>query len=374
MPTPTGSQLFIFGGLAGYARDMNNLDITHHKDRAIIEHRIKVLLFYDHYGREATKEAFGVARSTVFLWKQKLQKAHGRLEALAPGSKAPHVRRSRQVDKRITNFIIEQRAYHPRLSKDKLAVLLVAPCGQWAINCPSASTVGRILNDLKHQGRLPAGARLTVSGATGRLIERRKKPSLTKQRRAGYQPKVPGDMLQIDTVVKFINGIRRYVITAVDYHGRFAFAYGYRSPSSANAADFLVKLQAVAPFTVRRVHHDNGSEFYKHFAAVCERQQVVQLWNYPKKPQHNGMVERLNRSIQDEFIDWHLDELAYDLVTFNQLLMDWLIWYNTIRPHFSLKLKSPMQYLLDLLQLPTRESNMLWTDTRCLQIRTDLLD
>jgi len=358
------STVFIFGFVKGYARKaMNIQDITHHPYKHIIEQRVKIISFYDDYGAEATKRAFSVGRSTVFLWKQRLKANEGCLSSLAPGNRAPHIRRSRTVDSRITSFIVTQRTEHPRLSKDKLAVLLQSECLVWELKTPSSSTIGRLLSDLKQQGRLPRGVKLTMSGATGRLIERKAKPRIKKRRRAGYQPQKPGDMLQIDTIVKFINGIKRYVITAVDYQGRFAFAYGYTSPSSANAADFLVKLQAVAPFSIKRVHHDNGSEFYKHFVAACERQSVVQLWNYPKKPQHNGMVERLNRTVQDEFIDWHLQDLAYDLDDFNRQLMDWLIWYNTKRPHYGLQLKSPMQYLLDLLQLPIQESNMLWTDT-----------
>ena len=357
--------VFLTGFVVGYARKaMNIQDITQHPYKHIIEQRVKILNFYGDYGEQATKRAFSVSRSTVFLWKQKLTVNHGRLSSLAPGSRTPKRRRQRTIDSRITDFIVAQRTEHPRLSKDKLAVLLAGECARWQLVCPSASTVGRILGDLKAQGRLPAGSRLYVSGATGRLLQHKPaKPRLKKQRRNGYQPKEPGDMLQIDTIVKFINGIRRYILTAVDYRGRFAFAYGYTSPSSANAADFLVKLQAVAPFTIARVHHDNGSEFYKHFVQACERQKVIQLWNYPKRPKHNGMVERLNRSIQDEFVDWHLEDLAYDLDGFNHRLMDWLIWYNTKRPHYGLGLKSPLRYLLDLLQLPIQESNMLWTDT-----------
>lgn len=362
------STVFMFGFVKGYARSaMNYSNITHHPLRHVIERRVKIMTFYDRYGGVATKEAFGVSRSTVFVWKKTLKDNHGRLEALAPASRAPKRRRKRSVDSRITDFIVEQRKLHPRLSKDKLAVLLESECWKWDIPSPSVSTVGRLLRDLKAQGRLKDNAQLSFYARSGKLHNKKRKPRLVKQRRAGYQPQNPGDMLQVDTVVKFINGIKRYVITAVDYHGRFAFAYGYKSPSSANAADFLLKLQAVAPFTIHRVHHDNGSEFYKHFIDVCKQQEIVQLWNYPKKPQHNGMVERLNRSIQDEFIDWYLDELAYELDTFNHRLMDWLIWYNTKRPHYSLNLKSPMQYLLDLLQLPVQESNMLWTDTFSLQ-------
>lgn len=83
---------------------------------------------------------------------------------------------------------------------------------------PPASTSGRILNDLKFQGSLPTYSKLSLNAATGRLHARKHKPKLKKQRRGGCQPKQPGDMLQIDTIVKFIYVIRRCVITAVNYH------------------------------------------------------------------------------------------------------------------------------------------------------------
>jgi len=40
-------------------------------------------------------------------------------------------------------------------------------------------------------------------------------------------------------------------------------------------------------------------------------------------------------------------------------LMDYLIWYNTKRPHWSLKLLSPVDYLLKNNYL----SRMCWTNT-----------
>jgi putative transposase len=114
---------------------------------------------------------------------------------------------------------------------------------------------------------------------------------------------------------------------------------------------------------VAHLHHDNGSEFYKHFISACEAHRITQFWNYPKQPRYNGMVERFNRTIQEEYIDYRLDELVLDMDDFNRHLMDWLGYYNTGRPHHGLKLQSPMQHILGVLQLPTKESNMLWTNT-----------
>lgn len=351
MASQTGSQLFIGGALAGYARKaMNNTDITHHKDRAIIEHRLKVLKFYDRYGPEASKEAFSVSRSTVFLWKSRLKQGHGRLEALAPKSRAPHVRRRRETSALIADYIIEQRTLHPRLGKDKLAELLVTVCLSQGISRPSVSTVGRILSDLKTQGRLPKYQKLSVNGRTGRLHESKRKSKLVKERRGSYHPEKAGDLVQMDCVIKFIGGMRRYVISAIDYESEFAFSMGYSSLSSARAKDFLGRFIQVAPFEVKRVQTDNGSEFYKLFHEACIDLGLTHYWNYPKRPTMNGKIERYNRTVQEEFVDWHLDDLGYDIASFNYQLMDWVLWYNTERPHFSLKLKSPLKALLDGLQ------------------------
>jgi transposase InsO family protein len=140
---------------------------------------------------------------------------------------------------------------------------------------------------------------------------------------------------------------------------------GYTSLSSARVKDFLHKFISVAPFEVKRVQTDNGPEFYKLFHEACLDLELTHYWNYPKHPKMNAKIERYNRTVQEEFVDHHLDDLGYDINRFNYQLMDWVLWYNTERPHFTLNLKSPMRALLDSLQLIPVESNMLWTNTIC---------
>jgi len=370
MPSQTGSQVFIGGALAGYAsKAMNSSNITHHKDRAIIEHRIKVIKFFDRYGAEACKEAFGISRSTVFLWKQKLKDGHRHLEALAPGSKAPKTRRSRNTDPLVADFIVAKRELYPRLGKDKLRELLIPVCTKESVNCPSVSTIGRVISDLKSQGRLVKGGRLSHYARSRHLFEAKRRSKLKKDRRGDYYPTVPGDLVQVDCVIKFINGIRRYVISAIDYKSEFAFSMGYSSLSSAKAKGFLDKFIMLAPFKLSRVQTDNGSEFYKLFHESCEALGLKHFWNYPRSPKMNAKIERYNRTVQEEFVDYHLDDMAYDLASFNYQLIDWLLWYNTERPHWTLKLRSPLRALLDTLQLPIAESNMLWTDTVSVAVR-----
>jgi transposase InsO family protein len=363
--------------VVGYARKaMYIQDITHHPQKHIVEYRVKVITFYDKYGLSATKEAFAVSRATVFNWKRLLKANHGRLSALAPASHRPHSLRQPQDYIWHKQQIIELRAKYPGLGKDKLKVLLdTNRTNPDPLSASiSVSTVGRLVQDLQRRGQLPTRHQLTMLANTGRLVNKLSaKPRLNKTRRGGFKPQQPGDLVQVDCVIKLLQGIRRYVISAIDYHSEFAFSYGYTSLSSRSATDFLVKLRQVAPFTVARVQTDNGSEFYKHFHDATEKLSITHFWNYPRSPKMNAKIERYNRTIQEEFVDWHLDDLALDIKSLNRQMMDYLIWYNTERPHWTLHLKSPMQYLLEHLQLLPAESNMLWTDTFALQRRLSLI-
>ena len=72
-------------------------------------------------------------------------------------------------------------------------------------------------------------------------------------------------------------------------------------------------------------------------------------------------IERFNRTLSDAFIKQNRALLACDIDDFNVKLMDWLVWYNTRRPHWSLGLMSPMRYIVNT--LPTTDCQMLWTST-----------
>jgi len=151
------------------------------------------------------------------------------------------------------------------------------------------------------------------------------------------------------------------MFTAIDVKTRFAFAYLYKSNSSANGKDFLNKFSRVAPFPVRHIQTDNGVEFLKHFSRSCEDRELVHFFNYPRHPQSNGHLERFNRTIQEQHADWYTDCID-DPEVFNRGLMDYLVWYNTERPHRSIGKLPPLRYYLD--NYAPSQSNMLWTLTR----------
>jgi len=326
------------------------------------KYKVKVLVFWEKHGLEATIDAFPHKRSALFEWKKTLKENNGRLESLNEKSRCPKNKRKPDWNLEAVQFIEKLRNEHPRLGKDKIKPLLDRYCHQQRIKTESISTIGRIIAHLKEKRRIPTGRKISLSARTGKLIERN--PIKRKKiRRKDYQPEQPGDLLQIDTIVKFINGIKRYIITAIDLKAEFGFAYGYTNPSSKCTTDFFRKLETVAPFQIKRIQTDNGSEFEHLFRDYAKQKNIIHFHNFPKCPKMNAVVERFNRTLQEEFIDWNRETLAYDLDGFNKKLIGWLLWYNTERPHWTLKQIPPMQYIINSLFLTPQKSRMVWTHT-----------
>ena len=316
------------------------------------EERARILTFWKKHGDAAVKEAFGVSRSTLFRWQADLRQGNGRLEALVPKSTAPRTKRVRVILKPVQDLILKERSYE-KIGKEKLARLLQDD----GIGHYSPSTVRRMIEDLKKQGKLPNLVRYSLSGKTGKLIERKPKPYRQKLRSKGHA----GALVKADTIVRFTNGIKRYVLTAIDLESEFAFAYAYASHASIHAADFMRTFKDVAPISLTHVQTDNGSEFQDHFEAHCDAAGIVHFYAYPRSPKMNAEVERFNRTLSEAFVSRNRRLLTQDIDEFNKCLMDWLLWYNTRRPHWSIGLISPLRYIVN--KLPAKESQMCWTST-----------
>jgi transposase InsO family protein len=248
--------------------------------------------------------------------------------------------------------MIALRREHHRLGKKKLSPILNDE--GFKVSVPY---VGRVLLDLKNRGLLPAEKKLSLCAKTGKLIER--KPVYRRKLR---RPKGKKQGLEIDTVVRFVDGTKRYVITAIDVETRFAFAGAYTTHTSATTADFLRKLQFVMPTQITEVQSDNGSEFAFRFREACEQLKITHYHTYPRSPKMNAHIERFNRTISEQFIMRNRPSLRDDLTRFNERLVDWLLWYNTKRPHESLGMLPPLRYIVR--HLPQTECQKYWTRTQ----------
>ena len=134
---------FVYKGVRGYHRLMERLDYVNQPQRAEIERRLKIINFFGEHKAKATEDAFGVSRSTVYLWKKQLRDGGGKLVALAPRSRAPRRRISRSVSHEIIRFIEWYRTEHPGVGKQTIKPALDQFCQRKGLRSVSESTIGR---------------------------------------------------------------------------------------------------------------------------------------------------------------------------------------------------------------------------------------
>lgn len=321
------------------------------------KYKAKVLVFWEKHGLAATLDAFPVKRSTLFLWKKQLQDGSGRLEALNEKPKAPKVRRKRECREAVIAEIKRQRFLHPNLGKEKIHPLLQKFCRDKHLDCPAPSTIGRLIKDCGGLRVFPQKVR-----HNGQVVPLKRQKVLRKPK--NLKAEYPGHLVALDTVERFVHGLRRYIITFEDIYTRFSFAWATKSHASKAAKEFFDYCRLVFPYPFVFVLTDNGSEFKKHFSEELNRLHLIHYHTYPKTPKMNAHVERFNRTIQEEFIDYHVGALL-NPTAFNLKLMNWLIWYNTLRPHHAFQNKlSPVQFITSLERAKhSEESKSGWTYT-----------
>ncbi len=295
-----------------------------------VKHRLKVLDHANKYGINSAIDAYEISERTIKYWRAKLRDSNGVLIGLASLSTRPFNTRKSKIPKYVRDYVKEIKLNHPKLGKDKISVMILEEL-KYEI---SPSSVHNLIQELKEKGLLRGNHKIRFSVKTGKMIVIKAFKRKDKLRIKEYRPDNPGDLIQIDTIVIFVNGKRFYVLTAIDILTRLAFAYISNSHTSSNAEKFLKGLNKLFGYEVKRVQTDNGSEFHKCFDDACGRLGIVHYFNYPHSPKMNAYVERFNRTIQEEFLNTHKNLfLTENLDSLNKRLTEWLVFYNERRPH-----------------------------------------
>jgi transposase InsO family protein len=149
-----------------------------------------------------------------------------------------------------------------------------------------------------------------------------------------------------DTVKRITDGVTDYFYSAIDAKWKFALTLPYKRLTSRNMKDFYQRFKRVYPWTVKSWQSDNVSENLGEFDDLLKREKIPHFFSYPHCPKINTYIERYNRTIQEEFIDNNL-HIIHDKNLFSRRLSDYLVFYNTQRPHKTLGLKSPIEYLIE---------------------------
>jgi transposase-like protein len=136
----------IFSRIRGYRRYQKMLSSLRRFSRdEVAQQRHRIMEFYDRYGEQATKEAFGADRKVISRWRKKLRQYGGALEGLAPESTRPNRSRTMTVAPDIVQFIRQIRQEHPRLGKEKIKPLLDEFCQRNGLKTIAESTIGKVI-------------------------------------------------------------------------------------------------------------------------------------------------------------------------------------------------------------------------------------
>ena len=150
-----------------------------------------------------------------------------------------------------------------------------------------------------------------------------------------------GALLQADTIHVAIDGKTAfYVFTLIDLYSRWVYARAYERMNARIALAFVKRAQTVAPFFFNCIQTDNGPEWSTHFT---ERVSLRHRHSRVRRSNDNAHIERLNRTIQEECLDYE----PRTVFAYNRAMKPYLIWYNTKRHHFGLNLDTPLQRLTE---------------------------
>jgi putative transposase len=133
-------------------------------------------------------------------------------------------------------------------------------------------------------------------------------------------------------------------VSVIDIFTKLAHVALVNHLSSKSALTVFRSFQTITPFVVHTVQTDNGSEFLGDFHKDLEKQAITHLFIYPHSPRINGVVERFNRTIQQEFLT-RCETLQVDRLAFEDKLEKYLDWYNNTRPHTTLHYLAPLQFI-----------------------------
>ena len=163
------------------------------------------------------------------------------------------------------------------------------------------TTIGRLIADAGGLRAVPS--RLDNRG-------RRKRPRPPKPRKPkDFRARRPGEVLAVDTVIAVRDGVRRYLFACLNLRSRFGLAVATPGMSSRWAREFADLAFDLFPGREDRMLSDNGSDYEGELADLLTARGIARDYTHPKTPKMNAHAERFNRTVQEEFLDYHEDLL-----------------------------------------------------------------
>jgi transposase InsO family protein len=154
-----------------------------------------------------------------------------------------------------------------------------------------------------------------------------------------------GALVAVDTfLVGVLKGVGKvYLQTVIDCHSRYAWGRLYANKLPLNAVQVLNN-DVLPTFeehgaTVDAVLIDNGRKFcgredQQPYELFLQLEGIEHKRTKVRRPQSNGIVERLHRTLLDEHFRVEGRKTWFETIEEMQVALDaWLVLYNTKRPH-----------------------------------------
>lgn len=295
------------------------------------KNRLEWIIYYEtkaKYDASLTSRHFGISRKTFYKWHNRFEDGKN-FKGLEDKDKTPLTKRQKEITSLEESRIVKLRKKHIRWGKMKLKRLYKniyqEDISSWKIQYTIK----------KHK--------LYYNPIKNEKLQKKRKRNQSKKRITELKKKpFPGYLIALDTIVIYWNGVKRYILTAIDTVSKIPFARMYTTKSSRNAADFLRRMFFLMDSSFLNALSDNGSEFYKEFLRACKELNIEKYWSRNHTPTDNPTNERFNRALKEEFIA--LGNFNPDPVQFNKALTEWLIEFTFVRPHEALGYDTPWEF------------------------------
>ena len=270
--------------------------VTH--DDVLFGYRLQLFALAGERGVSEACRLMGVHRSTYYRWKGQVQRSG--LEMLRPRERRRPVMPN-QLPQVLEERIIAFSLGHPGLGPRRIAAMLARP--QWGGLVISPNGVYKVL---RRHGLSTRAKRLSLLAGYRAPHEPPREPA--------PEPHIdttrPGELVGIDCFyVGRLHGTKGAVwqLTAIDTYSSFAWAELIRcdgpGPDQGQTSRFAHRVARTlrqAGWRLERVLTDNGNEFAHHFGDTITALRARHSKIRAGRPQTNGHVERLHRTILEE--------------------------------------------------------------------------
>jgi len=136
------------------------------------------------------------------------------------------------------------------------------------------------------------------------------------------------------------------VLTVIDEVTRECLALEVDSSITGRKVAAVLNRIAIFRGMPQEILTDNGSEFTSNVMnAWAYDHKVEHIFIDPGKPMQNGYIESFNGKFRAECLDQHWFR---NLSEAKEIIEDWRLEYNHIRPHMSLDNLTPVEYALKI--------------------------